>query len=678
MPKVKISEFDIDPANNTDINNINIAEGCAPSGINNAIRQLMSDLKEFQTGAGGDPFNGAVNGTVGATTPATGAFTTLSASSTATLNTLSSSGATITGGSINGTTVGASTASTGAFTSLSASGAFSANGGTTLGDASGDALTINSSAVSIPNGLNFDSNTFVIDATNNRVGVGTASPARKFHVAEGASFSITGLVESASTGGASLSFKDANTTNDTQVRIGSVGNNAVMFAGGAECMRITSSGNVGIGNTVGNYRGFTTSTVAIGGSQSGELNIVRNTTSVASLGAIAWIKENAPTTVNGERALGVIETLTNSTGSTSGGNMTFSTKTEGGTTPTERMRLDASGNLGLGVTPSAWSGYGGVLELKNAGVITSTASIMEIGANYYFNGTNAIYKTSSTATYFQQNGGQFRWYNAPSGTAGNAITFTQAMTLDANGRRMLGTTTASVASGYITDTINGTSGSYTEWQQNGSNTFRVGSDASSGGFLFTQAATPIRFGTNGSERMRIDSSGNLLVGKTSATANGGDIQVSKGITFPATQSAQSDANTLDDYEEGTWTPVLAWSTPGTSTITPTSATGQYTKIGNMVYCAFNFDNATFTNGTATGFLVLSGLPFTSSSSSATAYWGGSITTNIGFPTNTQNVLVDTNATTATFKKSDGSSSNVVVADVSGSSKFIRATFIYRV
>jgi hypothetical protein len=56
MAKTKISEFDIDPSNNTDINSINIAEGCAPSGINNAIRQLMSDLKEFQTGASGDDF----------------------------------------------------------------------------------------------------------------------------------------------------------------------------------------------------------------------------------------------------------------------------------------------------------------------------------------------------------------------------------------------------------------------------------------------------------------------------------------------------------------------------------------------------------------------------------------------------------------------------------------------
>jgi hypothetical protein len=54
MPKTKISEFDVDPSNNTDINSINIAEGCAPSGINNAIRQLMSDLKEWQDGSSGD------------------------------------------------------------------------------------------------------------------------------------------------------------------------------------------------------------------------------------------------------------------------------------------------------------------------------------------------------------------------------------------------------------------------------------------------------------------------------------------------------------------------------------------------------------------------------------------------------------------------------------------------
>ena len=69
MAKTKISEFSSTPADNTDINSINIAEGCAPSGINNAIRQLMADLKDQQDGTSGDPF------TVGGALTANGSFT---------------------------------------------------------------------------------------------------------------------------------------------------------------------------------------------------------------------------------------------------------------------------------------------------------------------------------------------------------------------------------------------------------------------------------------------------------------------------------------------------------------------------------------------------------------------------------------------------------------------------
>jgi hypothetical protein len=76
MAKTKISEFSSTPGNNTDIDNINIAEGCAPSGINNAIRELMAQLKDFQAGTAGDSFNGPI----GTTTAAAGVFTTLSAS----------------------------------------------------------------------------------------------------------------------------------------------------------------------------------------------------------------------------------------------------------------------------------------------------------------------------------------------------------------------------------------------------------------------------------------------------------------------------------------------------------------------------------------------------------------------------------------------------------------------
>lgn len=75
MPKNKISEFSSTPANNTDIAGINIAEGCAPSGINNAIRELMAQLKDQQSGTDGDDFTVGGNLTVTGTTTLTGSAT---------------------------------------------------------------------------------------------------------------------------------------------------------------------------------------------------------------------------------------------------------------------------------------------------------------------------------------------------------------------------------------------------------------------------------------------------------------------------------------------------------------------------------------------------------------------------------------------------------------------------
>ena len=86
MPKVKISEYSATANSNTDVASINIDEGCAPSGINNAIRAIMGHLKDFQSGTNGDPFNGPVNGTLGATTASTANVTTLTTSSTVTHN----------------------------------------------------------------------------------------------------------------------------------------------------------------------------------------------------------------------------------------------------------------------------------------------------------------------------------------------------------------------------------------------------------------------------------------------------------------------------------------------------------------------------------------------------------------------------------------------------------------
>ena len=108
----------------------------------------------------------------------------------------------------------------------------------------------------------------------------------------------------------------------------------------------------------------------------------------------------------------------------------------------ESARLDASGNLGLGVTPSAWSGATGFQVQR--GSMYATGNLSGWGANTYLTSAGATdtYIATATATkYFQNVSGDHRWYIAPSGTAGNAITFTQAMTLDASGNLLVGTTT---------------------------------------------------------------------------------------------------------------------------------------------------------------------------------------------------------------------------------------------
>ena len=79
-----------------------------------------------------------------------------------------------------------------------------------------------------------------------------------------------------------------------------------------------------------------------------------------------------------------------------------------------------------------------------------------------------------------------------------------------------------------------------------------------------------------------------------------------GISFPATQSASSDANTLDDYEEGSWTPTLS-GTGGAAGQSYSIQNGLYTKIGNVV--TVSFDVRLSTLGTISGQAVIGGLPF---------------------------------------------------------------------
>jgi len=130
------------------------------------------------------------------------------------------------------------------------------------------------------------------------------------------------------------------------------------------------------------------------------------------------------------------------------------------------------------------------------------------------------------------------------------------------------------------------------------------------------ADTPIIFGVNQTdsspnpflgltERMRINATAPVL-----CLAGGSTTATGTGIAFPATQSASSDANTLDDYEEGTWTPTITRNTTN-PTITYTNQFGNYVKIGKLVYVSCQVSWSANTGGSGAVYYI-SGLPFTNS------------------------------------------------------------------
>jgi hypothetical protein len=139
-----------------------------------------------------------------------------------------------------------------------------------------------------------------------------------------------------------------------------------------------------------------------------------------------------------------------------------------------------------------------------------------------------------------------------------------------------------------------------------------------------------------------DGDGNPLISTSntrSVALSGAVPQTGTGITFPATQSASSDVNTLDDYEEGNWTPTLTAST-APSSVNNNTRLGRYTKIGRQVTVSGAIQVNSVTGGS--GSFYISGLPFTVFSSDV-HFNGGLFLGAVGWGASRTSVLVDTGA-----------------------------------
>ena len=339
--------------------------------------------------------------------------------------------------------------------------------------------------------------------TSGNVGIGTSSPSYRLDNVQNVNGTSTIATQNANTGANATArflaisdggnaqlaacgtgYTDVTGAADSMMLNANSMSNGMVFAiDGVIRAKLDSSGNLGIGTSSPSYKLQTIGTGAFSnnGSEnlylidttnvsraslqvSGAVNYFNTNIDSASQGQFIWRSSNAYTErmrITSAGEVGIGATATNRLNLTydgasgvatvgpnsTGGSTLLTLGTSNAGTYAERMRIDSSGNVGIGNTPSAWDTGNGVKALQ-LGVSGTTSlwnfstTVSVLGQNAFWNGTNRIYNTTNFATEYTQSAGIHIWYSAPSGTAGTACTFTERMRIASDGVVLIGKTSS--------------------------------------------------------------------------------------------------------------------------------------------------------------------------------------------------------------------------------------------
>jgi hypothetical protein len=401
------------------------------------------------------------------------------------------------------------------------------------GATTGDVLSVSNTGLSVTGTLSATGNVTLGDATTDTITLtGTVQP---------------GVVISGSSSGDALRITQTGTGNALLVEDSSNPDSTPFV--------VTAAGDVGIGTTSPGQK------LVVSGSGAQRFDIIDTG------GATGRISTASGTVFVGTTTNHPLSLFTNDVG---------------------RVLIDTSGNLGLGVTPSGWASTYRAYQVGQAGSLfglTNDQDRVGVSSNAYFDTTDSRWEYIGTgyAMRYDQNAGEHQWYTAASGAANGAITFTQAMTLDASGNLGVGNTNPSAPvdiqanSGGTGIRIRGRASSNTgalRFFANDNTTQRARFESNDTNFEINSIANlPIIISTNDTERARITSGGIFQVDSVVSSAT--DLSTTNPLRIYTGTSTFTDTGAAGTRTHGT---IVAFDNPA---IAATNATVTYTNASTV-------------------------------------------------------------------------------------------------